>query len=462
MILKIYDTLSRKLKVFKPIKDKKVRMFVCGVTPYDYAHIGHGRSYVVFDLVAKWLRYLGYKVFYVQNVTDIDDKIIIRARESGKDPLKLAREFEDAYHSDMKVLGVDAVDKFARATDHIKEIINQIQRMFKKGIAYELDDGVYFDTSKFKEYGKLSHQNLKELQKHRIEPHPDKRNPSDFSLWKRAKPGEPSWHSPWGDGRPGWHIEDTAISEKYLSAQYDLHGGGLDLIFPHHEAEIAQMESISGKNLVNYWMHNGFILVNGEKMSKSLGNFTTIRDALRGWKPEVLRLFFASVHYRNPMDFKEESLAFQEKQYEKLSEFVIRLNEIKTGNDNKNYNKTLEKSKKDFESAMNLDFNISGAIASIFELMNSTYRLIESKKFGPNNAKATKDLILKFDAVLGLNLSKAGKVSVPKEILDLVKKREEARKSKNWAMADKIRNEITAKGYVLEDTKEGPRVRKKD
>jgi cysteinyl-tRNA synthetase len=460
MALKIYNTLSKKVEVFKPIKKDEVLMFVCGVTVYDSAHIGHARSYIIFDTIARYLKYLGYKVKYVQNITDIDDKIIKRAAETNQDPMKLARTFEKDYLKNMVSLNVTSVSLYARASEHIKEIINQIQRLFDKGYAYEIEDGVYYDISKFKDYGKLSHQNIKELKKARIEPNPNKRNSGDFSLWKKQKPGEPAWDSPWGKGRPGWHIEDTAITEKHLGPQYDIHGGGQDLIFPHHEAEIAQIEAATGKKpLVKYWIHNAFLLVNGQKMSKSLGNFVSINDALEKWKPEVLRLFFNSVHYKIPIDYTEQSLEQAEKSYEKIIEFVRKLREIKKAKENIDVDNLIKNAQEGFEAGMNDDFNISVALAAIFEFIKKINTLIDKNEIGPKNAEKIYKLMLKFDSVLGLNLDKIKeKEKAPKEIMQMVEKREVARSKKDWKTADKIREEIKKKGWEVRDTKEGPEI----
>ncbi len=454
MSLVIYDTLSRKKKKFVP-RGKIVKMFVCGPTVYDYAHIGHARSYVMFDIVARYLKWRGYKLNYVQNITDIDDKIIKRANENKEAPEKLAKRFETAYYEDMSALNVIAVDKYARASDNIKEIINQIQRLIKKGFAYQIDDGVYFDISKFKDYGKLSQQNLEQLKEHRVEPNPQKRNPGDFSLWKRHKEGEPFWPSPWGAGRPGWHIEDTAITEKYFGPQYDIHGGGIDLIFPHHECEIAQIEAVSGKKpLVNYWLHNEFLLVNGEKMSKSLGNFTTIRDALKNNKPQTLRLFFAATHYRQPINYSEENLRNTNVTYQKFVDFVFKLQGA-TGKSSVKVETLIKKTRKDFEGAMDDDFNIALALKIIFDFMSEVNKLIDSNKLSSAAAKKAYKFILELDTVLGLDLKNVKEEKLPAELMKLIKQREAARKNKDWKTSDKIRNELGAKGILLEDLQDG-------
>ncbi len=296
-MMKIYNTMTRKKEEFKPLKENRIKMFVCGPTVYDKSHIGHGRTYISFDVIARYLKYKGYSVFYLQNITDIDDKIIKRADELGVEPLKLAKEFENRYIEDMETLGVENVNFYARAMEHLDEIINQIQTLVDKNFAYETPTGVYFDEEKFPDFGKLSNRNIEELNVHRVNPDPTKRNPGDFALWKK-RDENPAWDSPWGKGRPGWHIEDTAISETYFGGHFDIHGGGLDLIFPHHEAEIAQMESATGKKpMVKYWLHTGFLNVSGEKMSKSLGNFITINELLKEYDPQVFRFFVLSTHY---------------------------------------------------------------------------------------------------------------------------------------------------------------------
>ena len=455
MALKVYNTLHRKKETFKPRKDNVVNMFVCGPTVYDYSHIGHARSYIVFDVIVKYLRYKGFKVNYIQNITDIDDKIINRANEHKKDPAKLAKQFEEAYYEDMKVLGVTAVDKYLPASKHIPEIINQIQRLIKKGYAYTAEDGVWFDISKFKDYGKLSKQNPEDLHNHRIEVSQHKKSHADFALWKKQKPGEPAWDSPWGKGRPGWHIEDTAITEKYFGPQYDVHGGGQDLIFPHHEAEIAQIESVSGKKpLVKYWLHNGFLLVNGEKMSKSLGNFVTIRDALKNYKPEVLRLFFATAHYKAPIDYADEALQNAKKVYQKFEDFILKLKDYKAKG-GKSAKALIEDLIKNFESAMDDDFNIALALKAIFDLMSEINKLMDSEDLKAEDAKAVYNQLLKFDEILGLNLSEIKEEKLSATVMKMIKEREEARAKKDWKTADKIRAELKGKGIILEDQPDG-------
>ena len=458
MTLKLYNTLTRKTQAFKPRADNKVQFFVCGPTVYDFSHIGHAKSYVQFDVIAKYLRYKGYNVFYLQNITDIDDKIIDRANENKKDPLELAREFEKEYYDDMKALGVDSVDKYAPATNYIAEIIDQIKRLIQKGFAYEIDDGVYFNISKKKDYGKLSKQDLEALKVNRIEPNPQKKNQGDFSLWKKQKPGEPAWESHFGKGRPGWHIEDTAITEKEFGPQYDIHGGGIDLIFPHHEAEIAQIESVSGKKpLVKYWLHNGFLRVGGEKMSKSLGNFTTIREARSKWNNLALRYFFLSTHYRSPIDYTEQSLEGAKNSLQRIWDFMLKLDEINSEQDNSKITKLIERVRKRFEKSMDNDIDISGALASIFDFVKEINLLISKNKLSKKDAELIKNQMNEFDKVLGI-LKKEEELS--SEIKLLINQREDARKNKEWKKSDELRDELNKKGYVIEDTAQGPRVKK--
>src|SRR3989344_153637 len=322
MALKFYNTLTGKKEIFKPFKNKKVNFFVCGPTVYDFSHIGHARTYIAFDALVKYLKKIGYSVFYLQNITDIDDKIIERAKQEKVSFKDLSKRFEKEYLKDMKDLRVDSVDQYARAADYIKEIISQVERLLEKGFAYQISDGIYYDIKKFKDYGKLSKRTAQEAEDavSRIDEAKEKRNKGDFCLWKISKPNEPKWKSPFGEGRPGWHIEDTAITEKYFGPQYDIHGGANELIFPHHEAEIAQMEAVSGKKpLVRYWLHTGLLTVRGVKMSKSLKNFISIRDFFRdGGSPHsvgaaptsesrILRLFILKSHYRSPIDYSEKA-----------------------------------------------------------------------------------------------------------------------------------------------------------
>jgi len=462
MALKLYNTLTRKKETFKPIKDKRVNLFVCGITPYDYAHIGHAKTYVQFDVIAKYLRYKGYNVFYLQNVTDIDDKIIQRAKEKKVKPIDLARNFEKEYQKDMKELGVDSVNKFARATDHIKEIIKQVKLLMDKGYAYSIEnDGIYFNLGKFPEYGKLSGRKSTEAEDAvtRIDESVEKINKGDFCLWKKSKKDEPSWQDPWfNGGRPGWHIEDTAITEKEFGSRYDMHGGARDLIFPHHEAEIAQMEASSGKKpFVKYWLHTGFLNVKRQKMAKSLGNFITVKDALKKYDAKVLRFFYLSAHYRSPIDFSEESLEQAKNSLERLNDFIAKVKDRKekdartsSGINSVDDEKLIEKTKKEFQKYMDDDFDTPKALAVIFDFVKEA-----NKKGG---GKKSYELMLEFDKIFNVFTAEEAKLSP--EIRKLVAEREEARKRKNFEKADKIREDLKKKGYVLEDLKNGVRVKR--
>ncbi|HLC74796.1 MAG TPA: cysteine--tRNA ligase [Candidatus Nanoarchaeia archaeon] len=453
-MIKLFNTLTHKIQAFKPIVPKKINLYVCGPTTYDYSHIGHAKSYIQFDVIVKYLRWRGFDVRYVQNITDIDDKIINRANEEKRKWDELALFFEKTYLEDMRQLNVTSVSKQVRATEHIPEMIEQIKGMVKKDIAYDIDDGVYFDISTFKSYGKLSKQKLDELKQHRVEPNTQKRNPGDFSLWKKAKPNEPFWNSPWGKGRPGWHIECSAMGEKHLGTTYDIHGGGIDLIFPHHEAEIAQIESLTSQPFVNYWLHNGFLMINNEKMSKSLNNFITIRDAFKKWGAMAVRFLFATAHYRSPINFTEASMASAKAGFEKLQnthrEAQRRMKELPsiTVKDVQ-----LRELKKRFAAAMDNDFDSPQASAVLFELCH----LINSCGDRKILTKAVA-LFEEFTSVLGFVFEK--NVEVPNAVADLVKQRESARKNKDWKRSDLLRAEIEKKGYAVDDTSSGAVIKK--
>ncbi len=457
-MLKIYNTLTGKKEDFKPLSRKKVNFFVCGPTVYDFSHIGHARTYIAFDVICRYLKEKGYDVFYLQNITDIDDKIIKRAKEKNINWKELARRFEKEYLKDMKLLGVNSVKKYARATSHIKEIISQVGRLLKKGYAYQISDGIYYDISKFKDYGKLSRRTALMAQDavSRIDESKEKRNKGDFCLWKFSKPDEPKWKSPWGYGRPGWHIEDTAITEKYFGAQYTIHGGARDLIFPHHEAEIAQMEAISNKKpMVKYWLHTGFLTVNRQKMSKSLKNFITINDFLKKHSPFILRFFVLKSHYRSPVDYSEKIISQIREEKEKISEFVERIENcqrLKKSKERKtDISAIIKRAKLDFEKAMDDDFNTPKAIAAIFKFINKINPFLVDKKISRSEAKRILKLFNWFNKILGLPVEKKKQIKIPQEILCLVEKRERCRQQKKWKEADEIRKELNELGYTLED-----------
>lgn len=464
-MLKIYNTLSGKKEKFQPKKGKTVNLFVCGPTVYDFSHLGHARTYIAFDMIVKYLRQQGYKIFYLQNITDIDDKIIVRSTEKKIAPSLLAKEFEKEYLNDMKNLGVNSVTKYARATDYIKEIISQVERLLKKGFVYQAADGIYYDISKFKNYGKLSKRTASgaESAVSRIDESKDKINKGDFCLWKFSKPDEPKWKSPWGLGRPGWHIEDTAITEKHFGPQYDVHGGARDLIFPHHEAEISQMEAISGKSpLVKYWLHTGFLTVESRKMSKSLGNFITIRDFLQKESSRVLRALVLKSYYLSPIDYNEKAIKQTKKELKKIDEFIIKLKAsvfVKTTTGRQN-SKLIEDIKKKFNAAMEDDFNTPKAMAAIFDLISKANILIDKKNLSGNDAKEILNFLKTADYFFNFLFPKKTKEKIPQNVLGLAKLREQHRKEKNWQKADEIRNKIKDKGFIIEDTEQGPQIRK--
>ena len=464
-MLKLYNTLTRKKEIFRPLRQaqgklqkKRVNFFVCGPTVYDFAHLGHAKTYIAFDVIVKYLRENGFDVFYLQNITDIDDKIIAKARKERIFWKDLSRKFEKEYLKDMKVLNINSVTKYARATSHIKEIISQVKRLLKKGFAYQIKDGIYYDISKFKNYGKLSRRTVLQAEDavSRIDEAKDKRNKGDFCLWK----GNFANNS--ANNRPGWHIEDTAITEKYFGPQYDIHGGARDLIFPHHEAEIAQMEAISGKKpLVKYWLHTGFLTVKGQKMAKSLGNFITIKDFLKKYSPRVLRLFVLKAHYRSPIDYSEKEIEQVEKQLERIDEFLGKLktqnSKLKTTTQNL---KLIKKIEEKFKKAMEDDFNTPKALAVVFELINQGNSLIDKNFLSPTDAQKILGFLKKIDEVFCFIFWKKEKKEVPQEILKLIQKREKFRQQKKWQGADEIRKEIEKSGYKIEDTDEGPKIKK--
>ncbi len=459
--MRLYNTLTRKKELFKPRQHKIVELFVCGPTVYDHAHLGHARTYLAFDMIVKYLRKKGYDVFYLQNITDIDDKIIQRAKEKKIAPRKLARQLEKEYFKDMKALKVNSVTRYARATDHIKEIINQVKKLKEKGFAYQIKDGIYYDIKKFKNYGKLSRRTASRAEDaiSRIDEAKGKRNKGDFCLWKFSKPGEPKWRSPWGFGRPGWHIEDTAIAEKYFGYQYDMHGGARDLIFPHHEAEIAQMEALSGrKPMVKYWLHTGFLTVKGQKMAKSLGNFVTVQDFIKKHSPRLLRYIMIKNHYLSPIDYNESVVLQAERELERLDEFVEKIQNSKL--EAQNAEIQIAKFQTRFNKAMENDFNTPQAIAVVFELITLGNSLMDENLLSKNDAEGILKFLKEIDEFLNFIFWKKLPEKAPQTVLKLVKEREEFRKKRNWQKADELRKRIIKLGWWLEDTKSGPKIKK--
>jgi cysteinyl-tRNA synthetase len=450
--MKIYNTLSRQKEEFAPIHGKKVNVYICGLTVYDYMHIGHARTYLAFDVILRYLKYRGYEVSYVQNVTDVDDKIIKRAREKGVDPGALTSEFHKKSVEDQEALGLLKPKAFPKVTENIPEIIKAVGELIKKGYAYEADGSVYFDVSKFKEYGKLSHQDEEQLKQHRIEPNPNKRTPLDFALWKSVGRSELGFDSPWGYGRPGWHIECSVMSQKFLGDELDIHGGALDLIFPHHENEIAQSESLTGKKFVKYWMHTGFLQSSGEKMSKSLGNILPVREFLKEVSADAFRLFILQTHYRSPIDYGKESVRESERALQRLKELRKRLELPAKGKDKK-IAESADALKKAFTEQMDDDFNTPNAVSAIFDFIREANSLIDAGSESPESVKHALAVFDELTGVLGLGLKE--KVEIPHEIAGIVKQREEARKAKDWAKSDELRNKAATMGFRLLDNKDG-------
>ncbi|GLI32686.1 cysteine--tRNA ligase [Desulforhabdus amnigena] len=491
MGLQLYNTLTKSKEEFVPLEPGKVRFYVCGVTVYDYCHIGHARSAIVFDVVYRYLMHLGYDVTYVRNFTDIDDKIIRRANEEGTDYRTIAQRYIAAFYEDMDALGVMRPTLEPLATDNIPGMIEIIQKLVEKGIAYQSGADVYFHVESFPQYGKLSGRSLEDMMAGaRVEVDENKRNPFDFVLWKGSKPGEPAWDSPWGPGRPGWHIECSAMGSRFLGKTFDIHGGGKDLIFPHHENEIAQSEAAFEAPFVKYWIHNGFVNINNEKMSKSLGNFFTIRDVLQQVHPEALRLFVLSKHYRSPVDFSDETVAEAERGLEKLYNTLAAVKERTPESvDAQVADKTLQSQDAElfqeltalpqaFTDAMDNDFNTAQVIGCLFGLQRHLQRFLDrfgqKKLKGPAASLARKasEALQHYAQIIGL-LSLEPEVFMEEEkrlklkatglteedVQRFIEMRHQARQAKDFEEADRIRQELEMKGIQLEDSPRGTRWR---
>ena len=465
-VMKIFNTMTRKKEEFVPFVEGKVGIYVCGSTVYDFIHIGNARPMVVFDTLRRYFEYLGYDVAYVQNFTDIDDKMIKRANESGITVKELGDRFIKEFYTDANGLGVKPATINPRATEHINEIIDLISTLEQKGYAYNVSGDVYFDTQKFSSYGRLCGQNLDDLNMGaRIDVNNVKRNPMDFALWKSKKEGEPFWQSPWGEGRPGWHIECSAMSMKYLGATFDIHAGGLDLIFPHHENEIAQSECCTGKQFARYWMHNGYIQVNGEKMSKSLGNFITVRQVSQKYDLEVLRMFILQVQYRNPINYTDEAINATKNALERLYNTKFNLERIISEKKDdvceldSEWKNTIDKYKTAFISKMDDDLNTADALAVIFDLVKEINTNINSESSSADTKYAL-NMLIELTGILGLLNRRSNDTTIDPDVENLILQRQDARKNKNWAEADRIRDELKSKGIILEDTKNGVRWKK--
>ncbi|WP_419174932.1 cysteine--tRNA ligase [Desulfosediminicola sp.] len=481
MTIRIYNTLTGKKEPLETIEPNHVKLYVCGITSYDYCHIGHARSSLAFDMIVKYLRSRDYKVTYIRNFTDIDDKIIKRANEQNTTSEELANRFIDEFYVDMDQLGIDRPTMEPKATEHIQEMVELISELIDKGIAYQAGNDVYFAVEKFAEYGKLSHRNLEDMQAGaRISINELKHNPMDFVLWKGSKPGEPKWESPWGDGRPGWHIECSAMSRKYLGETFDIHGGGKDLIFPHHENELAQSEAANCCAFVKTWIHHGFVTIRDEKMSKSLNNFLTIRDLLAHYHPEILRFFVFSTHYRNPLDFSETAMQDATAGLERLYTCVRMIDELEGEGStetepiasDKDINK-LQSMEKRFQQAMDNDFNTAQGQSILFDSVKILNRIAAALPDTPAASDLTllresREVMKKLAGIMGLLTEDAASfINNQKQkmlagidideatILQLIKERYTARKEKNWSRSDEIRDELLAHNIELKDGPEG-------
>ena len=476
--MKIYNTLACGKEEFVPLSPGRVTIYACGVTVYDHCHIGHARSAVVFDIMRRYLNYKGLDVLYVRNFTDIDDKIINRAKQEGITWDQVAQKYTDEYYKDMDMLGVKRADVEPKATEHITEIIDIVQGLMQKGYAYESEGSVYFSVNQFHDYGKLSKRDKDDMVAGaRVEIDERKKNPLDFVLWKQSKEGEPFWKSPWGQGRPGWHIECTAMSIKHLGESFDIHGGGADLLFPPHENVIAQSEAFTGKPFAKYWVHNGFITINAEKMSKSLGNFFTIKEVLNEFDPEVIRFFLLSTHYRSPIEFSDEQLREAESSIDRYYSTVIRIDDFLSKREDGDqelsragtiFSEFLAVFLHKFAEAMDDDFNTALAIGHIFELIREANRFLDSKPSGAKSREFlahTKEQLMKVGTTLNIfnrtpgewyvSIMKIRKIGLTEqEIVDKINARLDARQKKDWHSADAIRKELEEKGIILEDKKD--------
>ncbi len=465
----IFNTLTRKKEEFRPIEEGKVKMYVCGPTVYDYFHIGNARSFLMADIIQRYFRYKGYEVTFAMNLTDVDDKIIKKANEEGVPAEEIAKRFSEAFFEDIEKLKVRKADIYPRATEHMDQIISLVKKLEENGKAYSVDGDVFYDVHKFEGYGKLSGKKLDELEAGaRIEVNDKKANPLDFALWKKAKPEEPKWNSPWGEGRPGWHVECSAMSMAHLGETFDIHAGGHDLIFPHHENEIAQSEGATGKPFVNYWMHFGFLNIQNQKMSKSLGNFFTARDILKQYPAEAIRLFFCQTHYASPLSFSDQLLDTAVKALEKFKNLIALLNEkLDSAAEDGEYPEfNIQEYYDKFEQAMDDDFNTPKAVAVIFDFVRDVNKVIASS--GNIGANFFEDALTFLNStaedVLGIlpeMKEEESSGSLENDLIELlIELRTKAKAEKNYALADEIRDRMASLGLILQDSKEGTKVKR--
>ncbi|MCU0646085.1 MAG: cysteine--tRNA ligase [bacterium] len=464
MAIKIFNTLTRQKEELIPLEPGKIRIYMCGPTVYDYFHVGNARPFILFDIFRRYLKYRGFEVSYVTNLTDIDDKIIKKANEDKVSTAVVAENYTKAFFEDTKRLGISEADAYPKATENIAGIISLIEKLMQNGLAYQINGDIFYDVSNFNGYGKLSGKNIDELESGaRVEVDTRKSDPLDFALWKAAKPGEPFWESPWGKGRPGWHIECSVMSMKHLGESFDIHAGGVDLVFPHHENEIAQSEGATGKPFVKYWMHNGFLNIEGEKMSKSLGNFFTVREILEKYHPAVIRMFFLLKHYRSPINFSEDRILEAQNALERIVTTLANIDssledrELGSSQANPSLAESIDDLKQEFLNEMDDDFNSAGALAKVFDLVKEANLILAKNKLEPAEASSLlkiKQTIEEFDSFLGILFYKEATASSIKEatlINMLIDVRTRLRAEKQWALADFIRVELDKIGIELKD-----------
>ncbi|NQT28538.1 MAG: cysteine--tRNA ligase [Candidatus Omnitrophica bacterium] len=457
-MLKIYNSLTKTKDFFTPQEELLVKMYVCGVTVYDDCHIGHARSLYVFEVIRKYLKYRGYKVQFIRNITDIDDKIINRAKELGVDWKELANKYIDNYYQDLKALGISKADKEPRATENVGDMIKCIERLIDKEYAYVTENGVYLSVRKLKSYGKLSGQSIDKMREGvRISKDETKEDPLDFALWKKVKGGEPFWKSPWGQGRPGWHIECSVMSQKYLKTDtLDIHGGGRDLIFPHHENECAQAESLTGKVFANYWIHHGLLTIDNQKMSKSLGNFVTIQDAVSKYSADILKIFYLQAHYSSSVDFSEKKMKEAKKAYERIQIFMNRIGSIREVKIAKDAEGLLKQFRDRFIEAMDDDFNMPKGLAVLFDIVSTSNKILDTEADLKAKLAGIGRLVEEILDIFGVSskTEEAIEISV-KDIKKLIKTRSEYKQQKRYQEADDIREKLEKKGIILEDANSG-------
>jgi cysteinyl-tRNA synthetase len=479
MSIWVYNTASGKKEEFISREKGVVSAYVCGITPYSFAHIGNARPPLVWDVIRRFLNYMGYKTILVQNITDVDDRIIAKSLQTGRPALEISAEFAEEYFKDLKALRIEMPDIVPKVSEHIPEIIEMVKGLIDKGHAYVVDGDVYYAVESFPGYGKLSGRSLEDMQAGaRIEVDVRKRHPMDFALWKSAKPGEPSWDSPWGPGRPGWHIECSAMSLKYLGTSFDFHGGGEDLVFPHHENEIAQSEGYTDQPLARYWLHNAFLVIDREKMSKSLGNIMTVRELLGKYPAKVIRFFIVSAHYRSPLNFGADELAAAAKGLERLETALRTMEDLvkagpATAKDSNagtgapvSFDDLLQNTKSDFIAAMEDDFNTPVALAALYNMVREVNREIVEKDFDrtPGNVESVAKaaaLLRELGGILGLfDFEEEVDAELASYVEEQIARRQQAKANRDWALADQIRDELRAKGIILEDTPQGVRWKK--